>query len=441
MKLNWFSPLPPAKSDIANYAMRVLPTLAAHAEIVLWTEDTEWDSEIEKHAEVRRYQPLDWQPLDWATLNQADMTVYHIGNSATFHSSIWEASHRHPGIVVLHDVRLHQMFVEIFWDQRDDSARYFEVMNHYYGAAGRAEAEDFFMGEGRDIHYMAKRYPLTSLAVEDALGVLTHTTLALDELKRAARQPIAYAPLPFAADDRSARRERLSPEAANEMGDARYRLIVFGHTGDNRRLDSLIDALAGLPARDCFRLDVYGRIADESFYRAKLYAIGIDHLVKLHGFVSEAELDAALQSAHLAINLRYPSMGEASGSQLRLWSYSLPSLVTQVDWYATLPADAVAFVRPEHEIEDVQAHLNALLNDPASFAKMGEKGRQTLVRDHAPEFCVETLIELAAAARRFRPRAALHRLAERAGEQLRDVADSAGFDKTIGKIAEKIESL
>jgi glycosyltransferase involved in cell wall biosynthesis len=439
MKLNWFSPLPPAKSEIANYAARLLPVLAAHAEIVLWTEDgTALDSEIEKHAEVRRY-----PPFDWAALNKADINVYHIGNSAMFHRSIWEASRRYPGIVVLHDVRLHHLFIEIFWDQCDDPARYFEAMKHYDGESGRVEAEDFFMGKSHDINYMAKHYPLTPLAIDGSLGVLTHAPHVFDELKPVVRQPIAYAPLPFAADNILVpqRSEVLSPEAANEKADARYRLIVFGHIGDNRRLDSLIDGLAGLSERDRFRLDVYGRISDETYYQAKIYALGIDHLVALHGFVSEEELDAALSSAHLAINLRYPSMGEASASQLRIWSYSLPSLVTKVDWYARLPPDTVAFVRPEYEIEDIQLHLNAFLRDPASFAKMGEKGRQTLLHDHTPKFYVETLIELADAAGRYRPRAALDRLAERVGEGLRDLTDSAQFDKTIGKIAEKIESL
>ena len=91
----------------------------------------------------------------------------------------------------------------------------------------------------------------------------------------------------------------------------------------------------------------------------------------LHGFVPESELDAALASAHLALNLRYPTKGEASGSQLRIWSHGLPSLVTRIGWYTELPADTVSFVRPEFLVEDVCAHLRAYAACPASYVEEG----------------------------------------------------------------------
>ena len=56
--------------------------------------------------------------------------------------------------------------------------------------------------------------------------------------------------------------------------------------------------------------------------------LGLRERVTFHGYVSEAELEAALDDADLAVNLRYPTMGEASGSQLRIWDHALPSLVT-----------------------------------------------------------------------------------------------------------------
>ncbi len=96
-------------------------------------------------------------------------------------------------------------------------------------------------------------------------------------------------------------------------------------------------------------------------------------MVTLHGFVPAEDLEAALTSAHLAINLRFPTMGEASVSQLQIWDHALPSLVTRVGWYATLPQETVAFVRPEHEITDIQAHLHAFVDDPGRYAHMGRR--------------------------------------------------------------------
>src|SRR3712207_5618000 len=107
MKINWFSPLPPAKTDIAHCTARVLPALAERARVTLWTDEASWDPGLERYAAVRRYRP-DAPP--WTELNRADANVYHIGNNYLFHGSIWQVSRRLPGIVVMHDVRLHDFF-------------------------------------------------------------------------------------------------------------------------------------------------------------------------------------------------------------------------------------------------------------------------------------------------------------------------------------------
>src|SRR5579859_1494447 len=111
MKLNWFSPLLPARSGIANFTSHLMPALAARAEVTLWTDQAEWDSALETHARVRRYEG---ESIPWPDVNQAEMSVYHLGNNPTFHHSIWQLSRKHPGIVVLHDLRLQDFFGEIF---------------------------------------------------------------------------------------------------------------------------------------------------------------------------------------------------------------------------------------------------------------------------------------------------------------------------------------
>ena len=48
MKLNWFSPLPPAKTGIADYTLGLLPALSKQAEVVLWTDQSSWDRALER---------------------------------------------------------------------------------------------------------------------------------------------------------------------------------------------------------------------------------------------------------------------------------------------------------------------------------------------------------------------------------------------------------
>jgi hypothetical protein len=92
-------------------------------------------------------------------------------------------------------------------------------------------------------------------------------------------------------------------------------------------------------------------------------------------------------------------VGEASHSQLRVWEHSLPSIVTRVGWYAGLPEDAVAWVRPGHEVHDLQEHWVAFLRDSGSFRRKGEFGRRYLEHHHRPQSYAHNLLQFAAAAR------------------------------------------
>ncbi len=88
-------------------------------------------------------------------------------------------------------------------------------------------------------------------------------------------------------------------------------------------------------------------------------------------------------------------MGEASGTQLRIWDHALPSLVTKVGWYAELPDDTVRFVRPEHEIEDIKHALKKLPENPEYFIGMGQKGKQYLEQWHNPDIYAQAIIGFA----------------------------------------------
>src|SRR5262249_29819176 len=140
---------------------------------------------------------------------------------------------------------------------------------------------------------------------------------------------------------------------------------------------------------------------------------GLKSNVTLHGLARESKLEEALNRAHLAINLRYPTMGEASGSQLRIWAHALPSLVSKVGWYASLPPETVAFVRPDqNEVADIQEHLRALVSQPAAFVEKGKRGRIELEVAHAPEAYADSVIKLAREGQKFRARAASLKLAD-----------------------------
>jgi SAM-dependent methyltransferase/glycosyltransferase involved in cell wall biosynthesis len=413
VRLNWFSPIPPARSGIADYTQRLLPALTAAAEIVVWTDQESWDPAVEEYAAVRSYR---LQEMPWAEVNRATMSIFHIGNNHRFHGPIWQVSQRHAGLIILHDVALQQFFAGLFREQWHDRPGYLELMEHCYGAAGRQDAEDFWAGR-LTIEYMAEQYRLTRYAMDYALGVLVHNQRVFDELRHDSPCPLSYARLPYPVTPPGSRRN--GGRGKSSAAAPPYHLIVFGHISDNRRLGSVLRALAGFPKRDRFRLDVYGELWDRQGVCRDIEELELQDLLTLHGFVSAEDLGAALASAHLAINLRFPTMGEASVSQLQVWDHALPSLVTRVGWYATLPQETVAFVRPEHEIMDIQAHLGAFLDDPGRYAQMGELGRRFLQTHHTPGAYVQAILDAVTDADAFRPFAGAHDMARKVGQEMR----------------------
>ncbi|MER3429419.1 MAG: glycosyl transferase [Pyrinomonas sp.] len=416
MRINWFSPLPPAHTDIAHYTHRILRPLSEKAAIILWTDQSEWDPEIKTYAEVKRFT---LGKFPWHAVNNAEISFFHIGNNPLFHYSIWRLSRFHPGIVVLHDVVLQNLFAGIYWGVLKDTKAYVEQMKRFYGESGEQEAMKAV--QDRNVSPLIPHYPLTELAIENALGVLVHNLDVYQQLKQKLACPVAYLPLPF---DLS----KYRIERNKERGKAPpYRLIVFGYLGTNRCLDVLLKALASFPQKDSFRLDIYGKLEEKWEIQALISSLGLREKVTVHGFVPEQDLDSALSSAHLAINMRYPTMGEASGSQMRIWAHALPSLVTKTGWFATLPSDTVAFVNPDSAIHDIHLHLSSFIEDPMKFDEMGRRGRLFLERNHLSETYAEGLIEFAKEVNERRSYATANYLVDRTAREITTLGDGQGL--------------
>lgn len=435
MKLNWFCPLPPARSGVAQYSAVILPYLHKWAELVLWTDQTDWDRTLEQCGQVRQFRP---PHLPWPDVSRADMTIYHMGNNAIFHDSIWQVARLHPGIVVLHDLRLHDLFSYLYRHHRADREGYLAHMQAYYGEEGRLAGEIYWDG-GHSADWMSENYPLTALALENALGVILHSPADCEEIRGQSSCPVALLDFPYASRGSSILESWKSRRV--EASRPPYRLVIFGYLNPNRRLESVLQALANLPERDQFRLDVYGPLWNAEHVEDAIRSAGLTQQVHLHGFTPPAEIDVVLCQADLVINLRYPTMGEASLSQLQIWEHALPALVTEVGWYASLPKEAVAFVRPDNEVADIQNHLKAFLADPQRFTALGAEGCRVLQEKHPPERYAQSMIEFTARARAYRTHAVALEMADRVGAEVNRWTHPTVAEDLLDRVTQAIYSV
>src|SRR3954469_21672705 len=89
MRIAFFSPLPPARSGIADYSYTLLEYLKPFVSIDVFT-DTPAQFDV----------------------SHFDVCLYQLGNNP-FHTFAYEAAMKYPGVVVLHEANLHHLIADL----------------------------------------------------------------------------------------------------------------------------------------------------------------------------------------------------------------------------------------------------------------------------------------------------------------------------------------
>lgn len=390
MKIAWFSPRVPEHSEIAKNTERLEGELRRHFDTRFFSEQPAGFREAETgrlfHATVGHI------PTELVlALNEDDLPIYNLGNNPAFFAKTWFLSQRKPGIVILHDLKLHHFFEGIYRERLGDERQYLAFMEEYYGVPG-VEAGRLYWQQQIFIDFMAENFPMIAWGVRNALAVVAHTEPTVEAVARETGLPTLLNALPYIAHpaaEAPVPTTRFTPERP-------VRVAIFGYLNVNRRVLEFFHALAGMEERACFEVHLYGTLLQryEDDVKRDVATLGLREQVRFHGYVTEEALDTGLAGCDLAVNLRYPTMGEASASQLRIWNHALPSLVTCIDGYASMPEEAVSFVRPGHERTDIQEHLRGFLDRPDEYRRKGERGRQILLERHRPATYVDRLAGL-----------------------------------------------
>ena len=427
MRIAWFSPLPPDRSEIANSTERLRDVLQKRFEMRFLAENG--GGFFEPATQTLYHGGLGPCPHDLlVSLNAGDVPVYNLGNNPMFFAQTWFLSQFKPGIVILHDLKLHHFFEGIYRERLADEPRYLNVLQQEHGYRGREAGQAFARGR-LSITYMAEFFPMTAWAVRNALGIVVHTPHAYEEVRKITSTPVWMLPLPyepqvsrpFATDPSADTNERAAYSAEN-----RVKIALFGYLNVNRRIVEFLHALATMEECDLFEVHIVGTMLHAEEVNAAVGILELRSQVTCHGYVSDEQLETLLGEADLAVNLRYPTMGEASASQLRIWEHALPSLVTHSDGYAYLPPESVFFVRPHCERLDIQQHLRGFLRRPHLAREKGRWARLWLLDHHKPGRYADGIATICEALGGLRSRHNRLGLAERVGRAISPWAATSG---------------
>ena len=373
MKIAWFSPLNPMPSGIADYSEELLPSLARHATIDIYIDPsyTPSNTEIARSFSISPFDPGTFKARDY------DRIVYHMGNDYSAHRYIHEALQLFPGVVVLHDFVLMG-----FYAARQDAGRNFpdfvRFLQQFYPEKAAwieeqyAGRHPFPLWEGE----MALELPMNEEIGRLAAGVITHSHYVLARLGLQDGKPAAVIPHhghPTHPCDRDAVRAGLGVKPGQIL------LVSTGYVTRNKRYELVLEVLKELRRPD-LRYLIIGR--DNDGILPRIVRTG-RHDVLTRGFAPLAEMERLIAAADIGINLRNPTMGESSGSLLRMLSYGRPVIVSDSGSYREIPDYcAIKIDTGIDEKETLKAFIAALADDPALRAGLGREAAR-----HAGETC------------------------------------------------------
>ena len=349
MKVAYYSPLPPSRSGIADYSALLLPALRERVDVVV--------------AEQGKRAP------------SADVALYHVGNDPDAHGWIVDALHKRPGVVVLHEYVLHHLISGITIG-RGDGRGYLDAMERELGVAGR------LLGLGVLDNLLPllwetqpERFPLAGTILDDARGLIVHSDFVAREARRAGYGgPLWRIPHPaWPMHD-------VTP-ADDVSGDP---LIgCFGFLNMNKRIPELLQAFASLRRRlPGAKLLLAGAAGERFDLSRRLERLGLsgDGVIRLD-YLPEERMWSLLAACDVLVNLRFPTMGETSGSAIRAMSLGKALVVSDVGWFAELPDDVVLKVPvDEYEVPLLERALELAAEHSAT---LGRNAREYVDREHS----------------------------------------------------------
>jgi glycosyltransferase involved in cell wall biosynthesis len=156
----------------------------------------------------------------------------------------------------------------------------------------------------------------------------------------------------------------------------------FGFLNMNKRIPQLLEAFAAFRReRPGARLLLAGAAGERFDVGRRLERLGLTEGVERLDYVPEHRMWSLMAACDVLVNLRYPTMGETSGSVIRALSLGKPLLVSDVGWFSELPDDAVLKIPvDEHEVAVIEAALGVAADHGAS---LGAAARGYVEREHA----------------------------------------------------------
>jgi glycosyltransferase involved in cell wall biosynthesis len=380
------SPMPPARSGVADYSRKLLDELAVGASVDVFTSV---DAYRPKVAGVT-WHSYGEMPAALRLRGAYDEIVYAMGNS-DHHVEVFSLLQRYGGTVIAHDVRYTGFFgvleaqrPELLDDRSADTLRHLR--------AGQLPPR-FQHHERLDIgRYYQTNDLLCAPIAEHADTVFVHSTTAatLARLNVPTEDRGKVQLLPFG--------HSLRPEL---RGGVRDTIASFGIVDRSKRSEDVVAAFIQLAEADPdLKFALVGDCFDQQLWtelHETVTEAGLGDRITLAGRVDEDTYRHWLSRARLGVQLRAHSNGESSAAVADCMGAGVPTMVSRIGSMAEL-GDACLQLPGTATVDDLVRVISGLLADDRRLTALGERAFR-YAEEHSFASAAAQLLARAAARR------------------------------------------
>ncbi len=394
-RLALLTPLPPARSGIADYSIDLARLLSPVHSIDLFHDGEQTEvTDLPPSCTVRPAREF----LARHSAVPYDLAVYQMGNGPA-HDFLYDLFPRVPGLLVLHDLVLHHARARMFLEA--PAVRAYRA--HPASAELRAQAQATLAALEAEIAYShpeaARRllpvhlgtigrllpyaYPLFRLPVEAARVVAVHNDFMREAIvdavpeARVVRVPMALERVPIdPARVQSLRKQHgVKPDE----------IVVasFGLLTPEKGVETVARAMARAQ-KSCpqLRLWLVGPVPDVRSLLRLLRGLGAGHTL-VTGRVPLDELPVYMEAADVVAHLRYPTARETSAALLRILAQGRPTVISDLEHLGDVPGDAVIRADATDEEGALTRAIERLAADANARRHLGARAAAFMAEAHS----------------------------------------------------------
>ena len=305
--------------------------------------------------------------------------MYQLGNNPC-HSFAYEAAINNPGIVVMHEANLHNLITDMTITRGNWDAYLAECeLNGGPDALAFAHrVRNLEIGPDYD------GLPMTRRLLQSARGLIVHSDYVARQMREQGfTGPIATIPHGAAIiqTDRNATRAALGLNESTPL------IGAFGFIKPYKRIAESLRALRRLVALNpAVRMILVGEPHPEFPVQQLIRTLGLQEHVRIIGFAPIESFVDYMGACDIILNLRYPTVGETSGSLQRALGLGKAVIVSDVGSFSELP-DTICLKVPAgpntaiQEEDLIFEYLNVLTSRPDLARAMGARAKAWVESD------------------------------------------------------------